>query len=204
MTNLLHATAVQITSPTGRTGHGFSKGKRGEAENQWKPDLIFFWFSWTSWWNPIGKPRWTKYIYIYKLFSLWSKQRFRRRVARWECLRHAIHQIHQHNASSLSFEESNACSFSYQKYLNRAQVVLHSLKKMGLCCRYKVFESYFWFMISRAPLFDFIPLLWIVTLCLDPNISTLRQDLHVLERTYASSRTKTYFSEHQHPTNIYS
>lgn len=26
--------------------------------------------------------------------------------ARWECLRHAIHQIHQHNASSLSFEVS--------------------------------------------------------------------------------------------------
>ena len=25
--------------------------------------------------------------------------------ARWDCLRNAIHQIHQHNASSLSFED---------------------------------------------------------------------------------------------------
>ena len=28
--------------------------------------------------------------------------------ARWECLKHAIHQIHEHNASSLSFEEPMA------------------------------------------------------------------------------------------------
>eukprot|EP00439_Symbiodinium_sp_Y106_P015440 s3798_g2.t1 len=39
-------------------------------------------------------------------------------IRQWECLKHAIHQIHEHNASSLSFEElyRNAYNLVLHKY----------------------------------------------------------------------------------------
>lgn len=59
----------------------------------------------------------------------------------WECLRHAIHQIHQHNASSLSFEElyRNAYNLVLHKYgellYNGVQgVVADHLKVVAQSC----------------------------------------------------------------------
>lgn len=59
----------------------------------------------------------------------------------WECLKHAIHQIHQHNASSLSFEElyRNAYNLVLHKYgellYNGVQgVVADHLKSVAQCC----------------------------------------------------------------------
>eukprot|EP00913_Durusdinium_trenchii_P008446 g7931.t1 len=59
----------------------------------------------------------------------------------WECLRHAIHQIHQHNASSLSFEElyRNAYNLVLHKYgellYNGVQgVVAEHLKVVAQSC----------------------------------------------------------------------
>mmetsp|Transcript_33204 Transcript_33204/g.72436 ORF Transcript_33204/g.72436 Transcript_33204/m.72436 type:complete len:778 (+) Transcript_33204:129-2462(+) len=59
----------------------------------------------------------------------------------WECLKHAIHQIHQHNASSLSFEElyRNAYNLVLHKYgellYNGVQgVVAEHLKAVAQSC----------------------------------------------------------------------
>uniref|UniRef100_A0A7S1FCU5 Cullin family profile domain-containing protein n=1 Tax=Noctiluca scintillans TaxID=2966 RepID=A0A7S1FCU5_NOCSC len=59
----------------------------------------------------------------------------------WECLKHAIHQIHQHNASSLSFEElyRNAYNLVLHKYgellYNGVQkVVADHLKSVAQSC----------------------------------------------------------------------
>lgn len=59
----------------------------------------------------------------------------------WECLKHAIHQIHQHNASSLSFEElyRNAYNLVLHKYgellYNGVQgVVADHLKTVAQSC----------------------------------------------------------------------
>jgi cullin 3 len=59
----------------------------------------------------------------------------------WECLKHAIHQIHQHNASSLSFEElyRNAYNLVLHKYgellYNGVQgVVADHLKAVAQSC----------------------------------------------------------------------
>jgi len=59
----------------------------------------------------------------------------------WECLKHAIHQIHQHNASSLSFEElyRNAYNLVLHKYgellYNGVQgVVADHLKSIAQSC----------------------------------------------------------------------
>eukprot|EP00406_Dinophysis_acuminata_P006786 CAMPEP_0179220922 /NCGR_PEP_ID=MMETSP0797-20121207/5897_1 /TAXON_ID=47934 /ORGANISM="Dinophysis acuminata, Strain DAEP01" /LENGTH=750 /DNA_ID=CAMNT_0020927633 /DNA_START=123 /DNA_END=2375 /DNA_ORIENTATION=- len=59
----------------------------------------------------------------------------------WECLKHAIHQIHQHNASSLSFEElyRNAYNLVLHKYgellYNGVQgVVADHLKSVAQKC----------------------------------------------------------------------
>eukprot|EP00435_Cladocopium_sp_Y103_P061946 s405_g23.t1 len=59
----------------------------------------------------------------------------------WDCLRHAIHQIHQHNASSLSFEElyRNAYNLVLHKYgellYNGVQgVVADHLKVVAQSC----------------------------------------------------------------------
>jgi len=59
----------------------------------------------------------------------------------WECLKHAIHQIHQHNASSLSFEElyRNAYNLVLHKYgellYNGVQgVVADHLKAVAQTC----------------------------------------------------------------------